>query len=137
MTKQKMGTNTRRFSNLDYNDTENFKDSIWKCTTNEACYKSNTLVGNWNESHFDVKFMARNRPLPSSFGHYYETSHQACYTPPKKLEGHGKSLKYNSGGPRSFPGHQPELTSPMFQSSYKNLESTSMAAYKHPGTLRE
>ena len=131
---------TRRFSDIDYNDTDKFKDSIWKCTTNEGCYKTATLVGNWNESRFDVEYIAKNRPLPSQYNHYYESSHKASYKNTGKMDELPRHVKLLNGiqtEPRSFPGHQPERDLPSFKPSYSDLESTSMAAYKPPSTLRD
>ena len=52
----------------DHTDANKFKQFGWRCTTNETEYSHDTLIGNWNEERYDVKTMAKNKPLPSQVG---------------------------------------------------------------------
>ena len=109
---------TKKFSEYGFGETP--RNLTWKCTTNESCYKSATLIGNWNESRFDVEHASTPKPLPSQFDHYFETTNKASYMT--------QTVQHNNIGfskvQGSFPGHQPKFTEPM--------ESTVMASYKHP-----
>ena len=129
-----MANATKRFSDYDFNDTETFKEATWKCTTNESCYTSGTLIGNWNESRYDVKYMTKNKPLPSRYNHYFETSHKSSYKgsqPMKNLSTQVKLLGVSKEA-RIFPVHQPELVSSYYKQLYNNFESTSTATYTDP-----
>lgn len=46
-------------------DANKFQQFGWRCTTNETGFKSDTLIGNWNEERYDVKYLARNKTIPS------------------------------------------------------------------------
>lgn len=49
--------------NHQYDENNKFQQFGWRCTTNETGYKSDTLIGNWNEERYDVKYLSKNRPI--------------------------------------------------------------------------
>ena len=49
----------------DHSDENKFKQFGWRCTTNETEYSHDTLIGNWNEERYDIKSIAKRKPLPS------------------------------------------------------------------------
>ena len=51
--------------NYHYDENNKFQQFGWRCTTNETGYKSDTLIGNWNEERYDVKYLSKNRPIGS------------------------------------------------------------------------
>lgn len=47
----------------------------WRCSTNENAYTTATLIGNWSEKRFDIRYSTKvRRPLPS------QVSSQACHS---------------------------------------------------------
>ena len=47
------------------NQDKKLQELGWGTTTNEGNYSQSTLIGNWYENSFDVKEMAKRKPLPS------------------------------------------------------------------------
>ncbi|XP_076867155.1 cilia- and flagella-associated protein 68 [Brachyhypopomus gauderio] len=84
-----------------------FRQYGWRCSTNEDSYSTATLMGNWYEKTFDTR-RASQRPLPSQFSHYFETTYSSAY----KKEDSRPIYRTLKREPRSFPGHQPELDPP-------------------------
>ena len=48
-----------------WEDDKKFQQFGWRTTTSESAYSTDTLIGNWNEERFDVKKIAKAKPLPS------------------------------------------------------------------------
>ncbi|XP_041947359.1 UPF0686 protein C11orf1 homolog isoform X1 [Alosa sapidissima] len=93
---------------------DSFKDAKlrqfgWRCSTSENAYTTNTLIGNWSEQRFDMRYSTKvRRPLPSQFSDYFETTYSSTYNKDEKKPTQIPHAKE----PRSFPGHQPELDPP-------------------------
>ncbi|XP_054988146.1 uncharacterized protein CFAP68 [Sorex araneus] len=49
----------------DWNDISKFFQYGWRCNTNEDAYSIRTLMGNWNQDRFDIKYIIQPKPLPS------------------------------------------------------------------------
>ena len=47
------------------NEDSKFDQFGWRCTTKESGYGLSTLVGNYNEDRFDLKYRLQTKPLPS------------------------------------------------------------------------
>ncbi|XP_062500000.1 cilia- and flagella-associated protein 68-like [Corticium candelabrum] len=117
----------------DHSDKEKFKQFGWRCSNSESSYKTDTLLGNWCEERFDVNKMARQKPLPSQYSHYFETTHKTSFgndnTPvPQSLKKHrGRDIIV-------FPAHQPQLDPPKVRESRNRnaFVSTSIATYGRP-----
>ena len=68
----------------DISDAKKFVEFGWRCSTNETGFTSETLNGNWNEERYDIKYMAKKKPIPSQVyititDFYYVFSHvQNC-----------------------------------------------------------
>ncbi|XP_016050889.1 cilia- and flagella-associated protein 68 isoform X1 [Erinaceus europaeus] len=110
----------------DWNNMSKFFQYGWRCNTNENAYSDRTLVGNWNQERYDLKNIVQPNPLPSQFGHYFETTYDASYN--SKLPVPTQRFKRE---PHWFPGHQPELDSPQYKCTGK---STYMSNYSKPQT---
>ncbi|XP_007934745.2 UPF0686 protein C11orf1 homolog [Orycteropus afer afer] len=108
----------------DWNDMSKFFQYGWRCTTNENSYSNHTLVGNWNQERYDLKNIVQPKPLPSQFGHYFETTYDTSYNNNMPLSTHRFEQE-----PHWFPGHQPELDSPRYKCTEK---STYMNSYSQP-----
>lgn len=112
----------------------------WRSTTKESSYSNNTLIGNWNEERFALKHVYADKPLPSQFNSYFETTATASF-PSKKSDASIASerldLQSRSGKePISFPGHQPELDHPLDKEMYNSFMTTSRLGYVHPEVRR-
>ncbi|XP_076781274.1 cilia- and flagella-associated protein 68 isoform X1 [Arvicanthis niloticus] len=108
----------------DWNDMSKFFQYGWRCTTNENSYSDRTLVGNWNQERYDLKNIVKPKPLPSQFGHYFETTYDANYNRKTPQPVHRFKRE-----PHWFPGHQPELDPPQYKCTEK---STYMNCYSKP-----
>ncbi|XP_051842936.1 UPF0686 protein C11orf1 homolog isoform X1 [Antechinus flavipes] len=95
----------------DWNDMSKFFQYGWRCTTNENDYSNRTLMGNWNQERYDLQKIVQPQPMPSQFGHYFETTYGTSYKkklpPPRRFKQE----------PHCFPGHQPELIPPQYRPS--------------------
>ncbi|XP_068936866.1 cilia- and flagella-associated protein 68 isoform X1 [Petaurus breviceps papuanus] len=111
----------------DWNDMSKFFQYGWRCTTNENSYSNRTLMGNWNEERYDLQKIVQPQPLPSQFGHYFETTFAASYK--KKLPPPGRFKQE----PHSFPGHQAELIPPPYKMSTTG-KTDYMVNYSAPQT---
>nr|KAF6437026.1 hypothetical protein HJG59_001659 [Molossus molossus] len=96
----------------------------WRCTTNENAYSNHTLMGNWNQERYDLKNIMQPKPLPSQFGHYFETTYDISYNNKMPLSNHRFKRE-----PHWFPGHQPELDPPRYKCTEK---STYTSSYSKP-----
>ncbi|XP_032213160.1 UPF0686 protein C11orf1 homolog isoform X2 [Mustela erminea] len=110
----------------DWNDTSKFFQYGWRCTTNENAYSNCTLMGNWNQERYDLRNIVKPKPLPSQFGHYFETTYDTSYNNKMPLSTHRFKRE-----PHWFPGHQPELDPPRYKCTEK---STYMTSYSEPQT---
>ncbi|XP_040832860.1 UPF0686 protein C11orf1 homolog isoform X1 [Ochotona curzoniae] len=110
----------------DWNNMSKFSQYGWRCTTNENSYSNRTLMGNWNQERYDLKNIVQPKPLPSQFGHYFETTYDASYNNHMPLSTHRFKRE-----PHWFPGHQPELDPPQYKCTEK---STYMRSYSKPQT---
>ncbi|XP_004406341.1 PREDICTED: UPF0686 protein C11orf1 homolog [Odobenus rosmarus divergens] len=110
----------------DWNDMSKFFQYGWRCTTNENAYSNCTLMGNWNQERYDLRNIVQPKPLPSQFGHYFETSYDMSYNNKMPLSTHRFKRE-----PHWFPGHQPELDPPRYKCTEK---STYMTSYSEPQT---
>ncbi|XP_030743552.2 UPF0686 protein C11orf1 homolog isoform X1 [Echinops telfairi] len=108
----------------DWNDVSKFFQYGWRCTTNENSYSIRTLMGNWNQERYDLKNIVQPKPLPSQFGHYFETIYDTSYNDKMPLS----TQRFNQE-PHWFPGHQPELDPPQYKCTGK---STHMNSYSKP-----
>ncbi|KAM7085124.1 cilia- and flagella-associated protein 68 isoform 1-T1 [Molossus nigricans] len=72
----------------DWNDMSKFFQYGWRCTTNENAYSNHTLMGNWNQERYDLKNIMQPKPLPSQFGHYFETTYDISYNSKMPLSNH-------------------------------------------------
>ncbi len=54
---------------------QKFQQLKWGTTTNEGCYSTNILIGNWNEDKFDIKEMAKSKQLPSQVCYRHKHTH--------------------------------------------------------------
>ncbi|XP_049634375.1 UPF0686 protein C11orf1 homolog [Suncus etruscus] len=103
----------------DWNDISKFFQYGWRCNTNENAYSIQTLMGNWNQDRFDLKYIMQPKPLPSQFGHYFETTYDESYNSKIPLPTHRYRKQTHW-----FPGHQPELEPNQHQcrekSTYQN-----------------
>ncbi|XP_055963561.1 cilia- and flagella-associated protein 68 isoform X2 [Sorex fumeus] len=103
----------------DWNDISKFFQYGWRCSTNEDAYSIRTLMGNWNQERFDIKYIIQPKPLPSQFGHYFETTYGASYNSQVPIPTH-RYIRESHW----FPGHQPELEPPQpkctEKSNYQN-----------------
>ncbi|XP_037661696.1 UPF0686 protein C11orf1 homolog [Choloepus didactylus] len=63
----------------DWNDMSKFFQYEWRCTTNENAYLNHTLMGNWNQERYDLRNIMQSKPLPTQYGHYFETTYNASY----------------------------------------------------------
>jgi len=52
-----------------WEDDKKFQQFGWRTTTSESAYSTDTLIGNWNEERFDVREIAKAKPLPSQVSH--------------------------------------------------------------------
>ncbi|XP_020031330.1 cilia- and flagella-associated protein 68 isoform X2 [Castor canadensis] len=113
----------------DWNDMSKFSQYGWRCTTNENSYLNRTLMGNWNQERYDLKKIVQPKPLPSQFGHYFETTYDANYNSKIPLSTHRFKRE-----PHWFPGHQPELDPPRYKCTEKStyMNSYSKPQIKHP-----
>ncbi|XP_018419523.1 PREDICTED: UPF0686 protein C11orf1 homolog [Nanorana parkeri] len=84
----------------------------WRCTTKEDSYSNKTLLGNWNQEHYDLRKLEERKPLPSQYAHYYKTSYSADYT-----RNGGSAVRQV---PHVFPAHQPELETPKYRTLQKS-----------------
>lgn len=110
----------------DWNDMSKFFQYGWRCNTNEDAYSNRTLMGNWNQERYDLKNIVQPKPLPSQFGHYFETTYDTSYNNRRPLSTHRFKRE-----PHWFPGHQPELVPPPYKCTEK---STYMTSYSKPQT---
>lgn len=55
----------------DWNDIAKFFQYGWRCNTNENAYSIQTLMGNWNQDRFDLKYIMQPKPLPSQVIFYF------------------------------------------------------------------
>ncbi|XP_003923770.1 cilia- and flagella-associated protein 68 isoform X1 [Saimiri boliviensis] len=108
----------------DWNSTSKFFQYGWRCTTNENTYSNRTLMGNWNQERYDLRNVVQPKPLPSQFGHYFETTYDTSYNNKMPLSTHRFKRE-----PHWFPGHQPELDPPQYKCTEK---STYMNSYSKP-----
>ncbi|KAF6102339.1 hypothetical protein HJG60_001633 [Phyllostomus discolor] len=108
----------------DWNDMSKFFQYGWRCTTNENAYSNHTLMGNWNQERYDLRNIVQPKPLPSQFGHYFETTYDTSYNKKMPLSTHRFKRE-----PHWFPGHQPELDPPQYKCTEK---STYMSSYSKP-----
>lgn len=108
----------------DWNDISKFFQYGWRCTTNENTYSNRTLIGNWNQERYDLRNIIQPKPLPSQFGHYFETTYDTSYNNKIPLSAHRFKRE-----PHWFPGHQPELDPPRYKCTEK---STYMNSYSKP-----
>ncbi|KAF5921157.1 hypothetical protein HPG69_018557 [Diceros bicornis minor] len=108
----------------DWNDMSKFFQYGWRCTTNENAYSNRTLMGNWNQERYDLRNIVQPKPLPSQFGHYFETTYDTSYNHKMPLSTHRFKRE-----PHWFPGHQPELDPPQYKCTEK---STYMSSYSKP-----
>ncbi|XP_029419264.1 UPF0686 protein C11orf1 homolog isoform X1 [Nannospalax galili] len=108
----------------DWNNLSKFFQYGWRCTTNENSYSNCTLMGNWNQERYDLKNIVKPKPLPSQYGHYFETTYATSYNSKKPLSTH--RFKHE---PHWFPGHQPELEPPQHKCTEK---STYINSYSKP-----
>ncbi|XP_067607093.1 cilia- and flagella-associated protein 68 isoform X1 [Pseudorca crassidens] len=74
----------------DWNDMSKFFQYGWRCTTNEDAYSNRTLMGNWNQERYDLKHIVQPKPLPSQFGHYFETTYDTSYNKKIPLSTHSR-----------------------------------------------
>ncbi|XP_077915126.1 cilia- and flagella-associated protein 68 isoform X3 [Halichoerus grypus] len=72
----------------DWNDMSKFFQYGWRCTTNENAYSNRTLMGNWNQERYDLRNIVQPKPLPSQFGHYFETTYDMTYNNKMPLSTH-------------------------------------------------
>uniref|UniRef100_A0A6I8RD92 Uncharacterized protein n=2 Tax=Xenopus tropicalis TaxID=8364 RepID=A0A6I8RD92_XENTR len=111
------------YPNLPYGPVQRREQFCWGRATNENSYSNKTLMGNWNQEHFDLSHLEKRKPLPSQYDHYYQSSYSSSYNKTKT-----GSLGFKRE-PHIFPGHQPELESleskPLQKSCY-------MLDYCHP-----
>ncbi|XP_066274728.1 cilia- and flagella-associated protein 68-like [Branchiostoma lanceolatum] len=108
----------------------------WRSTTQEEGYRSKTLVGNWNEHHFDVEHQRVPKRLPSQYEHYFDTTYGSTLS--TKPAGVPESLKHLAERePIGFPGSQPELDPPLLKNEYNSFQTTSRAAYVDPRVRKE
>ncbi|XP_053125531.1 UPF0686 protein C11orf1 homolog isoform X1 [Hemicordylus capensis] len=91
----------------DWNSTSKFFQYGWRCTTNEDSYSNKTLLGNWNQERYDIRKVLQPKPLPSQYGHYFESTYSKDYS--KEMP---HSTRRVIREPHWFPGHQPELEPP-------------------------
>lgn len=49
----------------DISDANKFLQFGWRCSTNESGYKTDTLIGNWNEERYDIRYLSKEKPIPS------------------------------------------------------------------------
>ncbi|XP_025212140.1 UPF0686 protein C11orf1 homolog isoform X1 [Theropithecus gelada] len=105
----------------DWNNMSKFFQYGWRCTTNENAYSNHTLMGNWNQERYDLRNIMQPKPLPSQFGHYFETTYDTSYNNKMPLSTHRFKRE-----PHWFPGHQPELDPPRYKCTEK---STYMNSY--------
>ncbi|XP_008259732.2 cilia- and flagella-associated protein 68 isoform X1 [Oryctolagus cuniculus] len=110
----------------DWTDMSKFFQYGWRCTTNENSYSNRTLMGNWNQERYDLRNIVQPKPLPSQFGHYFETTYDTSYNNHMPLSTHRFKRE-----PHWFPGHQPELDPPQYKCTEK---STYMSSYSKPQT---
>ncbi|XP_030189781.1 UPF0686 protein C11orf1 homolog isoform X2 [Lynx canadensis] len=108
----------------DWNSMSKFFQYGWRCTTNENTYSNRTLIGNWNQERYDLRNIVQPKPLPSQFGHYFETTYDTSCNNKMPLSTHRFKRE-----PHSFPGHQPELDPPGCKCTEK---STYMTSYSDP-----
>ncbi|XP_008688314.1 UPF0686 protein C11orf1 homolog isoform X1 [Ursus americanus] len=108
----------------DWNDMSKFSQYGWRCTTNENAYSNRTLMGNWNQERYDLRNIVQPKPLPSQFGHYFETTYDMSYNNKMPLSTHRFERE-----PHWFPGHQPELDPPRHKCTEK---STYVTSYSEP-----
>ncbi|XP_036775609.1 cilia- and flagella-associated protein 68 isoform X3 [Manis pentadactyla] len=111
---------------IDWNDMSKFFQYGWRCTTHENAYSNQTLMGNWNQERYDLTNIVQPKPLPSQFGHYFETTYDTSYNNKMPLSTHRFER-----APHWFPGHQPELDPPQYKCTGK---STYMNSYSKPPT---
>lgn len=103
----------------------------WRCTNKENSYSNDTLVGNWSEEKFDIKERKKAEPLPSQYGHYYDSTYDKSYNKnPRQVPDELKHLKARH--PHAHPAHQPDLDHPSLKAVYNSWETTSRAAYVEP-----
>ncbi|XP_065800587.1 cilia- and flagella-associated protein 68 [Muntiacus reevesi] len=108
----------------DWNDMSKFFQYGWRCNTNEDAYSNRTLMGNWNQERYDIKNIVQPKPLPSQFGHYFETTYDTSYNNRRPLSTHRFKRE-----PHWFPGHQPELVPPPYKCTEKSVY---MSSYSEP-----
>ncbi|XP_060229682.1 cilia- and flagella-associated protein 68 isoform X2 [Meriones unguiculatus] len=108
----------------DWNKSSKFSQYGWRCNTNENSYSIRTLMGNWNQERYDLKNIVTPKPLPSQFGHYFETTYDANYNSKKPQSAHRFKRE-----PHWFPGHQPELDPPHNKCTGKSIY---MSSYSEP-----
>ncbi|XP_027267961.1 UPF0686 protein C11orf1 homolog isoform X2 [Cricetulus griseus] len=82
------------------------------------------ITGNWNQERYDLKNIVKPKPLPSQFGHYFESTYDTSYNSKKPQSAH--RFKRDA---HWFPGHQPELDPPHYKCTEK---STYMSSYSKP-----
>lgn len=104
----------------------------WRCTNSESLYESGTLIGNWNESRFDLKEIKKNKPLPSQCAHYYTSTQAEAYnTDP--LHRQPEDLKlYKDRLPHAYSIHQPELDSNDQKAVCNSWQTTQRGDYIAP-----
>ncbi|XP_069934358.1 cilia- and flagella-associated protein 68 isoform X3 [Oryctolagus cuniculus] len=74
----------------DWTDMSKFFQYGWRCTTNENSYSNRTLMGNWNQERYDLRNIVQPKPLPSQFGHYFETTYDTSYNNHMPLSTHSR-----------------------------------------------
>lgn len=112
-------------------DSPKFGQFGWRCTNKETSYNNATFIGNWNEERFDNKFLVQAKPLPSPYGHYYETTyHQSYNFKPYEVPKELKHLQVPN--PKAFPGHQTETDSALCKSFYNSWQTTSRSSFVNP-----
>merc|ERR1712087_179614 len=114
------------------NDDYKLNQFGWRCTKQESAYRTDTLIGNWNEERFDVEKMRVHELLPSQKAHYYDTIHNSSYnTAPRNEVPSG--LKFlNQPHPRAYSSLHPELDSEKLKGIYNSWQSTHRGDYLDP-----
>ncbi|CAF1215641.1 unnamed protein product [Adineta ricciae] len=88
-----------------------------------------TLIYNWQEERADIKNERVQKPLPSQYDHYFNTTYESSFgtthgDPPRPEVRHLELPRTSA-----FPGHQPEFDFPEMKASVNTYLSEYRAAY--------
>lgn len=119
-----------------YDNSIKFRQFGWRCTNNENLFETDTLIGNWCEERCDISKRKIPEPMPSQFGHYFDSIHNSSFNKVPRTQVPDVLKNCRSRHSHSFPGHQPDFDSDYLKDIYNSYTTTQRADYMDPSLRR-